>query len=562
MKKLKYIPLALIATSLLLQAQAPKIGDAIREAKPPKDISEPKAKKLIKVKGIKPVYKPKLQDNKKFKKVFVKSFNITGNIHIKSKLLLALINSYKNRELSFNDMQELATIITKEYRKNGYILARAYIPVQSMSDGVLEISVIEGVYGKFKLINNSKLKTSLLQKIFDTNKQGEVITNSSLERSMLIVNDIAGVRVSNASIQAGDEVGSSNFLITVDNLQLYNGYALVNNYGGRYTGKNQLIAGVNILNPFGIGDTLSLTGVISNGGDLVNGSSSYSFPINKHGLQAKLGYSNTLYRLSKEFANLDAHGHSQAYYLKLSYPLIKQKDESLKLSLKVEKNILRDEVRSTSTTTDKNLYAYRVGIDYKKTDLDFFHLKQLFKTSMILTQGNLKFLDTTQRNLDQSGADTEGVFSKVELFLNYDIGLTQKLSLENSLSYQHTLGNKNLDGSEDFSVGGAYGVKLYPSGELSAENGYLYKIEAKYALNSIQAYSSKVGTFYDIGRVYMQNPTTTFESKILQDFGVGYYANYKKFFANMQIAWKVGSEAITSEPDENYKILFMGGLTF
>jgi len=564
-KSIKYLLVTLVTASLALNAagvQAPKIGNAIREAKPPKEISEPKAKTLIKVKGIKPVYKPKLQDNKKFKKVFVKSFIITGNIHIESKLLLPLINSYKNRELSFNDMQKVAIIITKEYRKQGYLVARAYIPVQSMSDGVLEISVIEGVYGKFKLINNSKLKTSLLQKIFDTNKQGEAITNSSLERALLIANDLSGIKLSNVSIKAGKSVGSSDFQVTVDNTKFYNGYVLASNYGGRYTGENQLNAGVNLLNPFGIGDKLSFYGTLSNHAGLSSGFLSYSAPLNQYGLRGEFGYGTTHYKLSKEFASLDAVGSSENYHLLFTYPLIKQRVQSLNLSLRLEQNYLTDETRSTNTKVDKTIRVYRLGVDYRKSNLKLFGLNQLFKSSLIFTQGDLKFKDATQATLDKAGADTQGSFTKVHLSLNYNIGLTPKISLENTFSYQHVLNNKNLDGSEDFSVGGAYGVKLYPSGELSAENGYLYQVEAKYALKNFGAYTHEIGLFYDIGKAYMQKPISTFKSRILQDIGLGYYINYKQLFANLQVARKVGTQKIISEPDRSYKVLVMMGMRF
>ncbi len=54
---------------------------------------------------------------------------------------------------------------------------------------------------------------------------------------------------------------------------------------------------------------------------------------------------------------------------------------------------------------------------------------------------------------------------------------------------------KNLDGSEDFSLGGAYGIKVYPDGELSAENGYLFSTELKYKLPAFNELSSQVGVF-------------------------------------------------------------------
>ena len=135
MKNIKYLTAALIVSSLALNAagvQTPKIGDAIRLGKQPKDVTKPTKKKAIIVKGIKHIQKPTKKSDKYAKTIFIKSFKIKGNIHIKSKLLLALISSYANKRLSFYNMQSVATTITKEYRKQGYLVARAYIPAQSM----------------------------------------------------------------------------------------------------------------------------------------------------------------------------------------------------------------------------------------------------------------------------------------------------------------------------------------------------------------------------------------------------------------------------------------------
>jgi len=562
MKAVKNITVILAIISSLLQGATPTISDALRDTQTPKELNKKQDKPLVKIKGAKPIYRPKLQDDKKFKKVFVKSFNIKGNIHIKSEKLQKLINSYKNKKLSFNDMQTVASIITSVYRKDGYIVARAYIPVQDMNDGVLQIVIIEGVYGEFKLINNSQVKTSLIQSILDNSKKAGVINNNSLERGLLILNELPDVVVSNAGITSGKNIGTSDFLITVENSKAYDGYVLVNNYGGRYTGEEQLIAGLNLYSPFKIGDKLSLTGIVSNGVDLKNGSISYGFPIYTNGLRAEIGYSNTSYSLAKEFKNLNATGSSKSYHVKLTYPLVKKRAEQLDMFVKLEENVLSDEIGSTNFKSDKNLYAYRLGLDYAKKDLTWFNLNQQLKVSMVLTHGKLEFKDASQRALDKAGVNTDGSFSKMKFSLDYNIELNKHITLENSFKYQHALGGKNLDGSEDFSIGGVYGVKLYPSGELSAENGYLLKLEAKYKLQNINTLSHKVGLFYETGKAYMQNPTATFKSKTLQDIGIGYYMNYKTYFLNTHIALKMDNVNISSEPDKSYKFLLMLGRSF
>lgn len=556
MKIVQYLLLTLITLTTILQA-APKIGDVMRQIEVPKEFREPKSNQLVEIQGVKAVLRPELKDDKSAKKVYIKEFRIDGNKSIKSELLINLLYAYANKELSFNDMQITASVVTKEYRRQGYIVARAYIPVQNVHDGILEITVIEGVYGEFKFTNNTQLDGAMIQSVFDINKTGMVIKSDSLERSLLLVNDIPGVVISNATIQAGKSVGSSDFLIHVNKSNPYDGYVLLNNYGGRYTGNNQLTAGLNLNNPFDVGDKLSVVGLISSTTNLSYGSLSYSTPLYKNGLRGEVGYDSTLYSLEEEYTSLDALGRSKNFYAKLIYPILKQREQSLNTYFKTQKSILSDEVRSTDFENDKNILAYKVGLDYTKTTS-----KQELKATTVVTYGDLEFVDENQEALDKSGANTQGKYSKIEFTLDYNVRLDTKIILENSFKYQHTLRDKNLDGSEDFSIGGAYGVKLYPSGEISAENGYQYTLEAKYSLENYQQFSHTLGVFYDIGKVYMKKPTATFQSRTLQDIGVGYYSNYDKFFSSLQVAWKIDNENITSEPARAYKFLWMLGYSF
>ena len=60
----------------------------------------------------------------------------------------------------------------------------------------------------------------------------------------------------------------------------------------------------------------------------------------------------------------------------------------------------------------------------------------------------------------------------------------------------------------------------------------------------------------------MSNNKVNFESKSLQDVGVGYYARYDNMFGQIQVAWNANSDKITSEENRNSRILFQAGLVF
>lgn len=129
-----------------------------------------------------------------------------------------------------------------------------------------------------------------------------------------------------------------------------------------------------------------------------------------------------------------------------------------------------------------------------------------------------------------------------------------------SLRFQKSLGNKNLDGSEDFSLGGAYGVRAFPDGEHSAENGYIFGAELFYTLPSYEGINHKASIFADTGYARMENPLVTSESRQLSDMGLAYQASYKDFFAKAQLARVIGGEKVTSEtPSHETKLLLQIG---
>ena len=557
---IKTITLSLIASSTLLAAtpNVPTISDIEKQIqiKPPKEVQQ-KQTPLIELNGVKK-YAPVMKDDKSGKTIFVKSFEIQNAIHIEQSALQNLIKEYKNKDLTFNDLQNVASIITKEYRKKGYFVARAYIPVQNIrkNNGKIILAIIEGNYGKFILENNSLVKNNTVQAMLDDAKRDNVVSTSTLERSMLIINDTPGVVVSAADVMPGTQIGTSDFKIITQASNRINSYIIGDNTGSRYTGKNRLMAGLTINSPFNIGDKISLSGLVSNGADLKNGRVAYEMPLMANGLKGEMSYSQTNYSLTKDYEDLDAVGTSKTIDATITYPIKRTRNENLYVSLNLANKNLNDEVKSTNTQTKKNTRLATVSLAYDKT-YQAYSKPTNSSVNFSVTKGNLNYDDNTQ-----DSTNLRGGYSKVNLDLNNTIYLSNKISLESSLKMQYALQNKNLDGSEDFSIGGSSGVKLYPDGELSAENGYVINLEAKYQLPNYKNLNSSIGLFYDRGRAWMTNNNVDFEAKSLQDLGLGYYVSYKNFFAKTQMAWNVNSQDVTSEDNRNSRFLFQGGVSF
>jgi hemolysin activation/secretion protein len=555
MKKL--LSLILLFTTVY-SASMPNIGDLLHEIKPPN---------IEKKKEILP---PLQQDSEEFKKTFkdgkkvlIKSFEILNATQLSKQELQNIVKPYENKMLSFKQIQDITDAITKAYQDTGYFVARAYIPLQNIQEqnNILKIALIEGKYGKFHLQNSSLVKNVILENTLKTLKDKNTISSLDLQRVLYIINDTPGVKITSSKIKAGKEVGTSDFYIQTEATQKYDGYIIGDNYGSKSVGDYRAMTGVNINSPFNIGDKLSLFGLSSENKGLLNANISYDFPLLANGLRAQIGYSRTTYELGNTYKDLDALGYANNFNIKLSYPYMRLTDKSLILYLNTSCNQTKDEIRASDVDIKKNIYVATLGMQYTTTSLLFNKLVQI-SLEPSLSIGKLTFMDDKYKQSDEAGANTNGNFSKANLDIKQKIFLAERFEWNNKLTLQYALGNKNLDGSEDLSLGGINGVKLYPNSEESAENGYLFNTEFTYNLPSFYKINSKVGIFYEVGRIYMSQNVSGQESRTLQDIGLSYYGTYKNFFINSHLAYKVDSKNITSEDDYNAKFLCQVGYLF
>ena len=552
-KKYYFIVLIiLILSSNVTAAEQPDIGDVLQETEEKPQIEQQK-EEIPQIKG-EEIEEP-LQDLSG-QKVMVKKIEIIKNNMIDSKTLESLVNTeeYTNKKLTFSQMEKAALEITRYYREQGYFVARAYIPKQEMKEGMLKIAVIEGQYGQFKLQNESLVRDQTLQSMLDSIKNNEIISVNTIERAMLIINDTPGSRVTQADIMPGEQLGTSDFAITAEATDRYSGYLVADNYGGEYTGKERLSTALDINSPFKLGDKISLNAMLTDESALENYRLAYSLPLTATGLRMEMAYGETEYELGGIYSNLEAVGSSKDLELNFNFPAVRTRSKNLNFYANLNKRDLNDEILNQKT--EKENRKLDTGFSYTKNhSLLSWNSQQ--KIDFNLTIGELDFKDP-----NQDTENTEGRYSKLNINLAENMVFNQKWSLDSSIEMQYSLSDDNLDGSEDLSIGGANGVKLYPSGEFSAENGYLFNLELFYELPKYKNIASRLSIFYDQGRADMAEETPGFKDRTLKDMGIGYHLNYNNLFAKIYWAHKIDNEDITSEDDYDDKLLIQMGYVF
>jgi hemolysin activation/secretion protein len=539
------------------QQQLPDISDALRQIPvlPP----QPAAPDLPAIGNMPPMPAP--MTSVPGETLLVSRIEIDGNRVLPTGELLPLVADAVGKSLTLSQLEELASKITRHYRASGYFVARAYLPAQEVAQGVVRIQVVEGRYGKFVVDNTSLAGDWIVQGQIDQAKRDGTVSQESLEGAMFAVNEIPGVVIRRADVRPGDQVGTSDFYLDTAATARATGYVAAENYGSEYTGKRRLSAGVSVNSPFGIGDRLSASGLISNGADLSNYRLAYSAPLTPQGLRAEAALARTDYALAGGYAPLDAVGRAETAELTLTYPFVRRQSRVVEASLNVAHRELTDEIRSISARLPKTANVATVSLLSRSRD-NLFDLPG--ETVMLgsVTLGDLDVKDAAARAQDGAGARTDGRYGKLNLTLSRLVQLKPSLTLSGSLRLQHALFNKNLDGSEDMSISGISSVKVYPPGEFAAENAALLNTELLYAVPMDSPLSLKVGVFADIGHARQQNRFgNQGGSRTLSDAGLSLYANYGRFFGTLQVARRLSREA-SSESMPSTRALVQVGSVF
>jgi hemolysin activation/secretion protein len=476
----------------------------------------------------------------------VNGYRYSGNTVFDQRTLDALLLDLRGKELTLAQVQEAALRITRHYRERGYLVARAYVPPQEVREGVVEIALLEGRYGVAELANGSIAQDAVIRGHLDRVTAQPVIQQARLDRALLLIRDLAGVREVSATLKPGLATGESILRVETSAAPRATGNVDVDTYGNRFTGIYRLGANLNIASPFGRGDQFGVR-LLTSGRGLSSGRLGYQLPLGTDGLKLGLSYAAIRYRLGEEFSSLDATGSAQAASVALSYPLLRTQDANLYATLAGEYKELADDTGNPETQADRRLRSAQFALSGDWRDGGGIG------TFALAFSGGKLLIDTEPvAEADAASARSAGSFNK----LNYSLLRLQHLGgpLSAYFYLNGQFASQNLDSSEKLSLGGATGVRAYPQGEAAGDEGYLATLEVRWSLPSTSQITPQLVAFADIGEVTRdREPFAPGDNhRRLSGAGIGFnIGKPESFQVRAAWAWKTGSEKALSDHDRN-----------
>ena len=343
-------------------------------------------------------------------KVSVQRIQISGMQAYAEADLLKQIPFQPNSELSLAELRAMAAKIATYYHNNGYFVAQAYLPAQEINNGVVKIAVIEGQYGKVIVRNPTNLSNRLVENQLEGINSGDAITSVPLEHRLLLLSDIAGVKI-NSTLAPGATVGTSDLIVDVAPAARVNGSIDADNAGNRYTGENRLGATINVNNLAGQGDVASLR-LLTSAEGLNYARAAYQLQVDKATVGA--AYSWLEYELGEEFTSLDASGDAKIASVYGRYPLMRSRNNNLYADIFYENKVLQDKIGITNTVTDKKINALTAALrgDYA----DNWAGGGFNSYSVAATVGDLNIQTPTARAIDALTARSDGHYNKLMPF--------------------------------------------------------------------------------------------------------------------------------------------------
>lgn len=459
-------------------------------------------------------------------KVLVTSFSVEGSTRFPEERLTALLDDLKGTKLGFAQLQSAADRVAAFYRRNG-LHASAFLPEQTMEGGVVHIRVVEGRLESLKVsrgnANTRPVPVDLITHMLSVGQTpGQIIDTRALERSTLIANDVPGVRVSSV-LAGGAAPGTSDIIATVDARPLVAGVVSADNEDPRATGAEKLATNIGIADPFGFGDQALVNLSSSQGKQYAN--AAYSIPIGDSGLRGGVDTSYMKYRLLDEFAASGGRGLSATFGFNTSYPLLRSATRDLYVTADFEhRHLVNDsDAGNLSNKIDSSL---NVGLNVDANDT--WGGGGAMLAGLAIIDGKLALgADRADLAADAAGLHREGNFVK----LTGNFARLQRLSETGSLwlSANGQYASKNLDSSEQFSLGGPNGVRAYPVLEASGDEGMIATLEYRRHLSD----AFEVDVFYDFGHIVREReplltsaPPNSFS---LQGVGTGVQWNIKNW---------------------------------
>lgn len=234
-------------------------------------------------------------------------------------------------KISFAQLLQARSAITKLYVDNGYITSGAFIPPQTLTGGIVKIQVVEGSVEEIRVTGTGRLNPNYVRSRLRLGAKTPLNVNRLLESLQLLqLNPL--IRNISAELSAGTRPGLSVLEVSVTPERTFSATIGLDNNSPPSVGVFRRQLSINQANLTGNGDTFSVNYSNTNGSNQIE--ANYILPVNARNGTIRLGFDWIKSSIIEEpFDQVDIGAVSYDYEVSFRQPLILTPTQELALGL-------------------------------------------------------------------------------------------------------------------------------------------------------------------------------------------------------------------------------------
>ncbi len=458
-----------------------------------------------------------LQGGSTEKAFTLQSVSIDGSTVYNSGELNSVYSSYIGQPVSFADLQAIANQLTAKYREDGYILSRVILPPQRINGGAVQFQVIEGYVSNVEFTGKARADDELMHKYAEKIKAQRPLKAATLERYLLLMDDLPGITARSVLRPAADGQGASTLSVDVDD-KSFEGDVAFDNFGNKFLGPYQITAVAAFNSVFDEYDRNTVRVLTTADFEEVwFGEYTHEHQIGSEGgrLSGRVAYSEVNPGASLEPFDIEGKtGVLEATYL---HPFLRSRNENLNFIGKFRAQNTTNDILGFELYDD-HVRVASVGMEYDNVD----PIGGINQLRADMNQG-VNLFDATSDGAGRSRVLADHNFTSLTASYTRIQEFTETWSLYMLTEGQYT--NDSLLSSEQYALGGRRIGRAFDSAELLGDKGLSGLLELRYGdvydmdswFHSYQLYA-----FYDVGSVWLNQPLVGEEKReSLSSTGLG-----------------------------------------
>ncbi|MBC1224219.1 ShlB/FhaC/HecB family hemolysin secretion/activation protein [Nostoc sp. UCD121] len=452
--------------------------------------------------------------------ILVRKVEVVGSTIFAPQEINPIVQPLEGRSVNLEELQKAADAITQLYLNKGYITSRAVLVNQVITDGVVQIRVIEGRLEKIQIEGTRRLNRDYVSSRVRLGI-GKPLNSNKLEEQLRLLRIDPLFDKIDASLSAGSNLGESILTIRVDEAKSFESVFSVDNYSPPSIAPEKAGVFLRYRNLTGIGDEITASynfGV--NFDDFDRAASNvydftYRVPLNPMNgtVQFRAAPNNNkLINPAPIQPFGDIKGSLDFYEISYRQPLVRSLKEEFALS-----TAIAFQGSSGSFTFDgigvntepSRTRVLKFGQDYTRRD----------------TQGAWAIQSQFSFGLDIFDATVSSEPNQNGSFFSWlgQVQRVQQLGNDNLLIVQADiqLTPDDVPPFYEFFIGGGQSLRGYRQNARSGDNGYRLSVEGRIPIlrNGERVPILQLAPFVDLGQVW--NKTGNVNNPFLASAGLG-----------------------------------------